>query len=175
MKRESKTGGFLFWVLLLAVIIIGFFLPKSGSLVMLDEFCNVLVIWMIGIYGVTRLCQGRKTFSRSEKRFRMFFAALCIGFAVFFTIQPAADLLSGTTTASFTDIEVTQSTAHTGIFSHHYYLTGTDTEGLRHRLEISGDDYTALNGRTYDTDSLGKSITVEYYEYTGRVVGYCEV
>lgn len=76
----------------------------------------------------------------------------------------ALDLVSGPETAQLTDIQVSRSQAHTGIFSLHYYLTGTDSRGERVRLEISGDDYTRLSGSS--------SVTVEYYRHTGRIVKY---
>lgn len=66
-----------------------------------------------------------------------------------------------------TDIQVSRSQAHTGIFSLYYYLTGTDSQGERVRLEISGDDYARLSGRS--------SVTDEYYRHTGRIVRYIEM
>lgn len=38
------------------------------------------------------------------------------------------DLSSGSQTVELKDIQVSESLAHTGIFSHHYYLTGSDNE-----------------------------------------------
>ena len=76
----------------------------------------------------------------------------------------ALDLVSGPVTTRLTDIQVSRSQAHTGIFSLHYYLTGTDSQEERIRLEISGDDYTRLSG--------SNSVTVEYYRHTGRIVRY---
>lgn len=52
----------------------------------------------------------------------------------------------------------------TGLFSLHYYLIGTDRQGERIQLEISGDDYTRLSG--------SNSVTIEYYKHTGRIVRY---
>lgn len=52
--------------------------------------------------------------------------------------------------------------AHTGIFSHHYYLTGSDNEDEILRLEISGEDYGRLQ--------QGQTVRVEYYKHTGRIV-----
>ena len=51
---------------------------------------------------------------------------------------------------------------HTGIFSRHYYLTGTDGEGKKIRVEISGQDYERL-------ETAG-SVSMEYYPNTKRVV-----
>lgn len=72
------------------------------------------------------------------------------------------DLIAGPETTQLTDIQVSRSQAHTGIFSLHYYLEGTDEQGDHMRLEISGDDYTRL--------SESRSATAKYYRRTGRVL-----
>lgn len=139
-------------------------MPKTGALVMIDEICDVLAIWTVCIYVIVRIIQSRGEFSASVKAARVVVIAACVVIGILFTGNIALDLVSGPVTTQLTDIQVSRSQAHTGIFSLHYYLTGTDSQGERVRLEISGDDYTRLSG--------SNSVTVEYYRHTGRIVRY---
>lgn len=131
---------------------------------MIDEICDVLAIWTVCIYVIVRIIQSRGEFSASVKAARVVVIAACVVIGILFTGNIALDLVSGPVTTQLTDIQVSRSQAHTGIFSLHYYLTGTDSQGERVRLEISGDDYTRLSG--------SNSVTVEYYRHTGRIVRY---
>lgn len=149
-------------VLLLAVIVAGLFLPKSGPLVLLDELCDIFIIWVVCIYVIARIIQNRKTAETGIKTAGAILAVICAAVCLWFTRDIAADLVSGPKTAALTEVEVRQSQAHTGIFSHHYYLTGTDPQGKRIRVEISAGDYAGAAG----TDS----VTLVYYEHTGRTV-----
>lgn len=139
-------------------------MPKTGALVMIDEICDVLAIWTVCIYVIVRIIQSRGEFSASVKAARVVVIAACVVIGILFTGNIALDLVSGPVTTQLADIQVSRSQAHTGIFSLHYYLTGTDSRGERVRLEISGDDYTRLSG--------SNSVTVEYYRHTGRIVRY---
>lgn len=164
MKRKIQTYEIILCVFVIAVIAAGLFMPKTGPLVMIDEICDVLAIWTVCIYVIVKIIQTRGKFSGSVKAVRILVIAACVVIGILFTGSPAPDLVSGPETTQLTDIQVSTSQAHTGIFSHHYYLTGTDSQGERVRLEISGDDYTRLSG--------SGSVTVEYYRHTGRIVRY---
>ena len=48
-------------VLALIVIVMNFVIPKTGSLVLLDELCGVAIFVIIGIWAVCRLAdKGKK-------------------------------------------------------------------------------------------------------------------
>ena len=49
-------------------------------------------------------------------------------------------------------------------FSSHYYLFATDSEGHNIRMEISGDDYTALEHT--------KAADIKYYENSKLLISY---
>ena len=164
MKRKIQTYEIILCIFVLAVVVVGLLMPKTGALVMVDEICDVLAIWTVCIYVIVRIIQSRGKFSGSVKAARILVVAACIVAGVLFTRSAALDLVSGPETIQLTDIQVSKSQAHTGIFSLHYYLTGTDSQGERIRLEISGDDYTRLSG--------SGSVTVEYYRHTGSIVRY---
>ena len=50
MKRGIRSWEIILCVLVLAVIVAGLFLPKTGSFVMADEICDVLVVWIVCAY-----------------------------------------------------------------------------------------------------------------------------
>ncbi len=164
MKRKIQTYEIILCVFVLVVVAAGLFMPKTGVLVMVDELCDVLAIWTVCIYVIVKIIKSRGKFYGSVKVVRILVIAACVVSGVLFTRSTALDLVSGPETTRLTDIQVTRSQAHTGIFSLHYYLTGTDSQGERVRLEISGADYTRLSG--------SNSVTVEYYRHTGRIVRY---
>ena len=164
VKRKIQTYEIILCIFVLAVVAAGLLMPKTGSLVMIDEICDIVAVWTVCIYVIVRIIQSRGRFQASVKAARVLVIAACVAIGVLFTRSTALDLVSGPVTAQLTDIQVSRSQAHTGIFSLHYYLTGTDSRGERVRLEISGDDYTRLSGSS--------SVTVEYYRHTRRIVRY---
>lgn len=164
MKRKIQTYEIILYIFILAVVAAGLLMPKTGPLVMIDEICDILAIWTVCIYVTARIIQSRGRFTTSVKASRILVIAACVVIGVLFAGNTTLDLVSGPETVQLTDIQVSRSQAHTGIFSLHYYLTGTDSQGERVRLEISGDDYTKLSGNS--------SVTVEYYIHTGRIVRY---
>ena len=164
VKRKIQTYEIILCIFVLAVVAAGLLMPNTGSLVMIDEICDIVAVWTVCIYVIVRIIQSRGRFQASVKAVRILVIAACVVIGVLFTGSTALDLVSGPEMAQLTDIQVSRSQAHTGIFSLHYYLTGTDSRGERVRLEISGDDYTRLSGSS--------SVTVEYYRHTGRIVRY---
>ena len=131
--RKIKNHEIILCILVLAVIAAGLLLPETGNLVLLDEFCDVAVIWIE-----------------------------CIAVALWFSKDIGLDLAAGPQTATLTDIQLSKAQAHTGIFSHHYYLTGSDNNGVTLRAEITGEEYSRL--------PQGGTVTIEYYEHTRRIV-----
>ena len=162
VRRKITKYEIILCVLILAVIVAGLLLPKTGELVLLDEFCNISVIWIVCIYVVVRVIHNWKTGEKSNKTAGVIIAVFCAAVCMWFTKDFAADLASGTKTVTLTDIEVSETQAHTSIFSHHYYLMGTDSQGLRTRVEISADDYTMMS-----QTGNGTAVLV-YYEHIGR-------
>ena len=72
----------------------------------------------------------------------MIIAVFCAAVCMWFTKDFAADLASGTKTVTLTDIEVSETQAHTSIFSHYTMMSQTGN---------------------------GTAVLV-YYEHTGRAV-----
>lgn len=64
-ERKIKKYEIILCILVLAVIAAGLLLPKTGELVLLDELCSTLVIWIVCIYVVVRVIHNWKTGEKS--------------------------------------------------------------------------------------------------------------
>ena len=148
--RKIKKYEIIFCILVLAVIAAGLLLPKTGKLVLLDELCNAAVIWIACIYVIVRALSSRTAL---------------IAFVFWFSKDIVLDLAAGPQTAALTDVQVSETQVHTGIFSHHYYLTGSDHNGETVRAEITREEYNK-----YKRLPQGGTVTIDYYEHTRRVV-----
>ncbi len=160
--RKRKNHEIFLCILVLAVIAAGLLLPETGNLVLLDEFCDVAVIWIVCIYVIVRVLRNRTALPFSGRAAGVAAVIVCIAVALWFSKDIGLDLAAGPQTATLTDIQLSKAQAHTGIFSHHYYLTGSDNNGVTLRAEITGEEYSRL--------PQGGTVTIEYYEHTRRIV-----
>ena len=152
----------IFCILVLAVIAAGLLLPETGNLALLDELCDVAVIWIVCIYVIVRALRNRTALPFSGRAAGAAAVIVCIAVALWFSKDIGLDLAAGPQAATLTDIQLSKAQAHTGIFSHHYYLTGSDNNGVTLRAEITGEEYSRL--------PQGGTVTIEYYEHTRRIV-----
>lgn len=160
--RKIKNHEIILCILVLAVIAAGLLLPETGNLVLLDEFCDVAVIWIVCIYVIVRVLRNRTALPFSGRAAGVAAVIVCIAVALWFSKDIGLDLAAGPQTATLTDIQLSKAQAHTGIFSHHYYLTDSDNNGVTLRAEITGEEYSRL--------PQGGTVTIEYYEHTRRIV-----
>lgn len=160
--RKIKNHEIILCILVLAVIAAGLLLPETGNLVLLDEFCDVAVIWIVCIYVIVRVLRNRTALPFSGRAAGVAAVIVCIAVALWFSKDIGLDLAAGPQTATLTDVQLSKAQAHTGIFSHHYYLTGSDNNGVTLRAEITGEEYSRL--------PQGGTVTIEYYEHTRRIV-----
>ena len=161
-ERKIKKYEIILCILVLAVIAAGLLLPETGNLVLLDELCNAAVIWIACIYVIVRALRNRTALPFSGRAAGVAAVIVCIAVALWFSKDIGLDLAAGPQTATLTDIQLSKAQAHTGIFSHHYYLTGSDNNGVTLRAEITGEEYSRL--------PQGGTVTIEYYEHTRRIV-----
>lgn len=160
--RKIKNHEIILCILVLAVIAAGLLLPETGNLALLDELCDVAVIWIVCIYVIVRALRNRTALPFSGRAAGAAAVIVCIAVALWFSKDIGLDLAAGPQTATLTDIQLSKAQAHTGIFSHHYYLTGSDNNGVTLRAEITGEEYSRL--------PQGGTVTIEYYEHTRRIV-----
>lgn len=138
--------------LILLLILLRFFLPKAGTFALSVEYCDVLVIWLFCGFVI------RKTRDALPNAAWVLTILLCIGFGLFFSKDLCLDLIQGPKTVTLTEVSVTSTQAHTGIFSRHVYLSGINPSGKRIRLELS------------KLEEAGPAVTVTYYPNTGRII-----
>lgn len=160
--KKTKKAEIVLVVLVLLDVAVGLLLPKTGELILLAELCNTSIIWIVFVYLVVKVVKNRKALAASGKVIGTVLIILCFVFGIWFSKDIALDLFTGSQTIKLNDIQVSQSQGHTGIFSHHYYLTGFDQDDQTLRLEISGKEYESLKD--------DRSVMVEYYKHTGRIV-----
>ena len=67
-------------------------MPKTGSLVMIDEICDIVAVWTVCIYVIVRIIQSRGRFQASVKAVRILVIAACVVIGVLFTGSTALDL-----------------------------------------------------------------------------------
>lgn len=164
MNRKLEIYEIVCCVFLVIAIIAGLIMPKTGPFVLADEICDMAVIWIVCIVIIARtVCYSNES-SFMGKAVRGVVIFPLLAFGIWLTRDVVLDVVSGPETAEFSDLQVSQTQANTGIFSQHYYLEATDDEGERFRFEISGKVDSEIQGR--DT------IRIEYYRHTERIVRF---
>ncbi len=163
-KDRSKifTKDIIFYVIAFVVLIIGFILPESGKFALLDEGFKVILIWLICTYAIVSIKRMEKAVNATQKILRIVVIIATIVISIWFSANLVRDIITGSQQVELNDVEVDKLEGRYGIISSHYYLIGNDENGNRVKFKISSNDYYELSGV--------KSVTVEYYEYTGRVI-----
>lgn len=76
--RKIKNYEIILCILVLAVIAAGLLLPETGNLVLLDEFCDVAVIWIVCIYVIVRVLRNRTALPFSGRAAGVAAVIVCI-------------------------------------------------------------------------------------------------
>ena len=151
-------------------------LPNTGTLVLLDEFCAVAMLWTAVIWGAVLLVWFKKhsaatTTSGKKDILIILIAVVLVLLAVFLSSADfVLDLIHGEQIIVLNRCSVEQAGTSKGIISVDYYLTGRDESGETHRFTIAAENYYAFLAR-YGKYSVGNwSATVHGYPNSGRVV-----
>lgn len=163
-KRKLEVYEIVLCIFTLIVIVIGLMMPKTGRFVLADEICDSIVIWSVCVFVTARIVRHCRVSSLTGKMVRGIVVIMLLVFSLWFSKDVALDVVSGPESTALSNLEVSQMQAHTGIFSRHYYVMGTDASGEYLRLEISGKDCLELSGRD--------KIQMKYYRNTNRVVEF---
>ena len=137
----------------------GLFIPKTGKTALIDSLAEVLFIWCVVIYGWIKILKIKE-----KNRKLIFIYIVCVAavlFGIWMSKDFMTDLISGPKETTLSGVNVTKHSGSNGIFSLHYYLNGYDSEGKKHMIEISSEDYEKI-------PSMGE-ITVIYYEHINRL------
>ena len=173
--KTKKING-IFLCVMVFLLVAAVLLPNTGTLVLLDEFCTVAMLWTAVIWGAVLLVWFKKhssaTTTSGKKDILIILIAVVLVLFVAFLISKdlVLDLIHGEQTIVLNRCSVEQTSTSKGIISVDYYLTGSDESGETHRFTIAADDYYALLDRYGKYNIGGWSATVHGYPNSGRVV-----
>ena len=55
VKRKIQTYEIILCIFVLAVVAAGLLMPKTGSLVMIDEICDIVAVWTVCILSLIHI------------------------------------------------------------------------------------------------------------------------
>lgn len=159
--KKIKTFDWVYISALLVIVIAGVFMPKTGKLAMVDVAIDGIILWGIFVYLVLKI---KKLKGGIRKNIYLYVVSLVLFlFSLWNTKNLVLDLVSGPKQIQLHDIVIENRQSYRGLIGLHYYLRGTDENGDRHIIEISGSDYNFMKGNTVDT------MVLTYYENTDRL------
>lgn len=159
--KKIKTFDLVYISSLLVIVIAGVFMPKTGKLAMVDVAIDGIILWGIFVYLVLKI---KKLKGGLRKNIYLYVVSLVLFlFSLWNTKNLVFDLVSGPKQIQLHDIGIENRQSYRGLIGLHYYLRGTDENGDRHIIEISGSDYNFMKGNTVDT------MVLTYYENTDRL------
>lgn len=159
--KKVKTFDLVYISALLVIVIAGVFMPKTGKLAMVDVAIDGIILWGIFVYLVLKI---KKLKGCIRKNIYLYVVSLVLVlFSLWNTKNLVFDLVLGPQEIKLYNIGIENRQSYIGIIGLHYYLRGTDENGDRHIIEISGSDYNFMKGNTVDT------MVLTYYENTDRL------
>ena len=160
---ETKAGAF-FLALVCLAILIRVITPPSGSAALANDIAGVMIMVFMWLYLLVRIRHNGKPKAKAVKIAVMtIFAAVIL----WLSAMPVCDMISGPKEAVLYQTRTERTQGHTGLFSRHYYLCGRTASGETIRVEISADDYSGFED---DAGSPGRSIYIEYYGHTKKLI-----
>ena len=153
----------IFCIVAFVILVVGFFLPKTGPNVLVDEVFEILIWWLVELYLLCKILIKRDTGTRTQKKARIVIGLVGILLCMWINKNVVADMMTGTEEVVLHDVEVSRYQGYAGIVAVHYYLTGSDEAGNAVRFEVSEDDYYQY--------MYGGTVRVTYYPKTDRVAG----
>lgn len=145
----------------LVFVISGVFMPKAGKLALVDVAIDSINLCGISVYLILKI----KKFKIGLRK-NIFLYLVCLVFclsSLWNTKNFVLDLVLGPQKTQLYNIGIEKRQSAKGIIGLHYYLKGTDENGDRHTIEISGSDYNRMKVNTSD------SIVFTYYKNTNRL------
>lgn len=159
--KKIKAFDWIYVSAFLVFVISGVFMPKTGKLALVDVAIDGIILWGISVYLILKI----KKFKIGLRK-NIFLYLVCLVFFLFSlwnTKNFVVDLVLGPQQTQLYDIGIEKRQSAKGIIGLHYYLKGTDENGDRHTIEISGSDYNRMKVNTSD------SIVFTYYKNTNRL------
>ncbi len=157
--KKIKKLDWVYISAFLVFVISGVFMPKTGNLALVDIAIDGIILWGISVYLILKI----KKFKIGLRK-NIFLYLVCLVFCLFSlwnTKNFVLDLVLGPQQIKLYDIGIEKRQNYKGIIGLHYYLKGTDENGNKHTIEISGDDYNYIKVNTTDTIVFTSYINTE--------------
>lgn len=153
---------FALYIFFLVMLVLSWILPKTGPLVMVDEFFDTVIVWVLVVIIIKKIINICQSSLHLQKAWKIPIIIVGILVMVWVTINFVSDITYGPKSISVQNVELSKYQGRFGFISLHYYISGIDENGNKLRFEISADDYSRLSNRS--------SASIVYYERTKRVV-----
>jgi len=158
--RKKDTIWFVVELLLLLYL----FLPRSGETVIVYSICKAALLDVACVFLIIKFVPILKSGNRKQAAIKITIVLISIIVGLIAARNPVFDMINGPESMKVSNITVSHQNGTAGIFTSHYYLFATDSEGHNIRMEISGDDYTALEHT--------KAADIKYYENSKLLISY---
>ncbi|HIR93642.1 MAG TPA: hypothetical protein IAB98_09520, partial [Candidatus Egerieimonas intestinavium] len=108
LLSKVHSSDMIICVAFLALVVTGIILPKTGPLVLMDEACDLLLIWGVCIFVSVRLIRLNKDDLTSAKTWRGIVIAACAAACIWFTKDIVLDVAEGPRRMTLENTEVSR-------------------------------------------------------------------
>lgn len=167
-KTTLKVSAGIF----IALFVLKIFLPNTGPLVLLDEFCLIALIFTALAASIVLLFTGKKLPAIKDCLYIVPLLLILLYLLVTFSGNFILDLTHGAQNVHLTQCEIDHSHSRKAAFPQTYYLKGVDSSGETLRFVISSQDYYRLLDRHGEWGLGGWNAVVYGYPNSGRVIRF---
>lgn len=151
------------WSLVLVCMLVQIALPETGVWGMVKEGSDAALFLGIGgscVWAILRKWKKDKT----AVALAVAMLILTAGIGGWLSSRLVLDLMDGPEIVQLESVTLRESFGMSGIISHHYYLCGHGDKWKEYELEVSADEYYALDGK--------RRVTVLCYPRTERILKF---
>ena len=161
-RGRLKMTHYLIWALILCLLILYRVLGIQGKMVLAGAIFFGLAVLIMGALMIWLFIGGYRQGQARALIATLVVGLLLMGYGMFKEVQVIRDIDSGTVITDLSNCYITSRSGIHGIIGFHYYLNGTDRQGIFQQFPLSFASRDRLEGID--------SVTVEYYENVGRIV-----
>jgi len=154
----------IIWFVVELLLLLYLLLPRSGKTVIAYSISKAALLDVACVFLIIKFVPILKSGNRKQFYIKMTIVVISIMVGAIAAKNPVFDVINGPRSMKVSNITVFHQYGTAGIFTSHYYLYGTNPEGRNIRIEISGDDYTALEHI--------KTADIKYYENSKLLISY---
>lgn len=162
MKKKLNTFDKVIICIVILCFVIALLIPTISSMVLLEECCNAIYFFSIGIWLAKLVIRVKNKENLKNIIIIILLMLVFFGVATMKAKNILVDAFNGEKTVMLSNLELEKRSSKRGIFSLHYYLKGTDNNGKEYRFKISGNEYEKILRED--------RVSINGFENTGRVV-----